>query len=529
MSETDKGEFNKSKINAFLKETIIDLNTYLAKTTRSLKSSFNKLSGSFNKLNNPVNSFSEMPLSEEPLSGKPLAVNHAVTDNSPVTNTNNATITNNSPDDYDNIVYHGEDEFLPNHDHHRSDHDEIPLFLRSYYSLNHNPDIRVSVNELINKDNIIGKTTPVDYKLWFSVVNPDSAGFEFNPSSKNSDESLSSLNNNYLNNYLSNFSNSFNRFFKKSFNFLLGLSLGAFLSYSIMTVNSMTTNNNSMSSFINNRSAKARKSLESIISSTHKRIIDDLVITSDDYKTDFEFDYGLKNKLSDDNGLNKPINEISSSFSTAFLDSLTSENYRSLVEKSGLSKPSSFFVVVKTYDQPDPRTIPKNIDYDSLFAGNNYFVEIDKEEQVLRVWEKAKLRIVAETPISTGKNKGDKRKRGDFRTPEGFFTIVSKERSDYWLHNNERGEYGPLFFRLNKGSWDRNGFHNPDAKCSIGIHGTNNIYDLGSRASEGCIRVPNEFLLYAADKGFLKKGLNGFISHDLIDSVGDCDVYARRK
>jgi hypothetical protein len=93
--------------------------------------------------------------------------------------------------------------------------------------------------------------------------------------------------------------------------------------------------------------------------------------------------------------------------------------------------------------------------------------------------------------IALGKKFGDKQEKGDLRTPEGVFQIVSIEDSRAWTYDFEDdtlpeivGAYGPYFLRI-----DVPGFE------GIGIHGTHDDSSLGTRASQGCIRMNNQELL----------------------------------
>ena len=85
-----------------------------------------------------------------------------------------------------------------------------------------------------------------------------------------------------------------------------------------------------------------------------------------------------------------------------------------------------------------------------------------------------------------GLNTGNKQKKGDKRTPEGTFVISSIENSKKWTHDfndgfgERKGAYGPWFVRLKV----------PKFK-GIGIHGTCFPTSIGSRCSEGCIRLSN--------------------------------------
>lgn len=88
-----------------------------------------------------------------------------------------------------------------------------------------------------------------------------------------------------------------------------------------------------------------------------------------------------------------------------------------------------------------------------------------------------------------GLNAGDKKYVGDKRTPEGKFLITSIEDSRHWTHDFLDGAgprpyaYGPYFIRLETPGWS-----------GIGIHGTIFPESIGTRSSEGCVRLKNDDL-----------------------------------
>lgn len=92
--------------------------------------------------------------------------------------------------------------------------------------------------------------------------------------------------------------------------------------------------------------------------------------------------------------------------------------------------------------------------------------------------------------VAVGKNKGDKERPGDMRTPEGEFSVTQIQNASYWTHDFNDGKgviegaYGPLFLRLATPPWQ-----------GIGIHGTHDPDSLGQEATEGCIRMHNDDLL----------------------------------
>ena len=119
------------------------------------------------------------------------------------------------------------------------------------------------------------------------------------------------------------------------------------------------------------------------------------------------------------------------------------------------------------------------------------WIVISKRDMTLSVYdrsEKGDTLMVAQSPCCMGKNKGDKVKRGDMRTPESPagkpFRITMIQDASTWHHdfNDGRGSilaYGHWFLRL----------ETPGHR-GIGIHGsTNNEGTVPGRASEGCIRL----------------------------------------
>ena len=92
---------------------------------------------------------------------------------------------------------------------------------------------------------------------------------------------------------------------------------------------------------------------------------------------------------------------------------------------------------------------------------------------------------IFQVPCCPGKNLGDKKVRGDRKTPEGNFKIQTMERAAHWVDSKGRvtGDYGPWFMRIEMPDWN-----------SIGIHGTNSPESVGTRDSWGCIRLHNDDL-----------------------------------
>ena len=153
------------------------------------------------------------------------------------------------------------------------------------------------------------------------------------------------------------------------------------------------------------------------------------------------------------------------------------------------SKPSATAVTpVNTRDTITPRqqspTLPDK-------PTGTAFIIVSKRDLTLSVYDRnaaGDTVIVAQFPCCMGKNKGDKVKRGDMRTPESPadkpFQITMIQDASTWKHDFKDGRgnilaYGHWFLRL-----DTPGHR------GIGIHGsTNNENTVPGRASEGCIRL----------------------------------------
>ena len=117
------------------------------------------------------------------------------------------------------------------------------------------------------------------------------------------------------------------------------------------------------------------------------------------------------------------------------------------------------------------------------------FVVVDKQALKLTLVD-PQGNPIKEYGISVAVNYGPKKVRGDHKTPEGTFKINQLLNAKGLSHDFKDGKgpipdaYGPWFLRLDvPGFWD------------IGIHGTPFPESIGTRATEGCIRLRNEDIL----------------------------------
>ncbi len=113
------------------------------------------------------------------------------------------------------------------------------------------------------------------------------------------------------------------------------------------------------------------------------------------------------------------------------------------------------------------------------------YIVISKESMTLNLYD-TDGGLIFSFPVALGKNYGNKTEKGDLKTPEGEFTISQIQDSSTWTHdfNDGKGEiagsYGNWFLRLAT-----------SPHTGIGIHGTHAPESIGTRATEGCIRLNN--------------------------------------
>jgi len=144
---------------------------------------------------------------------------------------------------------------------------------------------------------------------------------------------------------------------------------------------------------------------------------------------------------------------------------------------------------------------------------NAKFIIVDKESMTLKLFDYTG-NVLNSYGISCGKKFGNKQEKGDSKTPEGIFHITEIEESSTWEHDFKDGKgeiegaYGPWFLRLEV----------PGHK-GIGIHGTHKPESIGTRDTEGCIRLRNE------DIAELKEKVNVGMVVIVLPSYGDLSVF----
>ena len=139
-----------------------------------------------------------------------------------------------------------------------------------------------------------------------------------------------------------------------------------------------------------------------------------------------------------------------------------------------------------------PRMARENLPYCERLMNNrfDYFIVVDKASMRVLLYNRYGVKE-KEYTCACARNYGHKAKKGDCRTPEGFFYAGETFDSTDWLYTDDngytspvRGQYGPRFIRI-KG----------DKNLPVGIHGTCSPWALGRRCSHGCIRIHNDNIL----------------------------------
>ena len=146
-----------------------------------------------------------------------------------------------------------------------------------------------------------------------------------------------------------------------------------------------------------------------------------------------------------------------------------------------------------------------------LLSGAGNRIIVSKQQLQLYVVNE-KNDTLFQCPVACGKNIGNKTRIGDMKTPEGEFRITKMYDATSWRHDfgdgqgTRLGAYGPLFFRLNVPGFN-----------DIGLHGTIFPESIGTRSSEGCVRMRNEDIrkLYP----YCSTGMTVIIEPDAVEST----------
>lgn len=192
-------------------------------------------------------------------------------------------------------------------------------------------------------------------------------------------------------------------------------------------------------------------------------------------------------------------------------DSSKSDNYDTeRIESLDTARPLTDSVVA---DKPDntvkkdfsdqeyvggilPRIQEASSEYAERLAaeGGDGFIVVDKARMKVILYDAYGMPVKS-YGMACAKNYGNKHRRGDSRTPEGFFTVQGVYDSTDWLFTDDngrtskvKGQFGPRFIRLSI-----------PTTSQIGIHGTRAPWSIGHRVSHGCIRITNEQIMELVD------------------------------
>lgn len=163
-----------------------------------------------------------------------------------------------------------------------------------------------------------------------------------------------------------------------------------------------------------------------------------------------------------------------------------------------------------------------NLEYAEKLLNNTHdrFLIVDKGSMRVIVYDKYGVEEL-NYGICCARNFGTKHKKGDARTPEGFFSVEGVYDSTDWLFTNDngytspaKGQFGPRFIRLKIPNTSQ-----------IGLHGTAAPGSIGRRSSHGCIRLTNENILQLVK--LVEKGMPVIVSPGPRDkAVNDREGYS---
>ena len=197
---------------------------------------------------------------------------------------------------------------------------------------------------------------------------------------------------------------------------------------------------------------------------------------------------------------------------------------KNVQQQSNIQQQSGRNEQVDPNDNTNKNGTKNNGRYDKMFGESKYLIHIHKQGYKLELFEKGKDGPVRTYGIAVAKNVGDKQRVGDNRTPTSWGKAVAIPKSykgaevgvasakvpfrveeicdaSDWTHDFGDGKgviegaYGPWFISLDTG-WD-----------GIGIHGTHDPSSIGTKASEGCLRLKNsdvaelKKIIYKENKG----------------------------
>ncbi len=151
-----------------------------------------------------------------------------------------------------------------------------------------------------------------------------------------------------------------------------------------------------------------------------------------------------------------------------------------------------------------------------LLSKYDRFIVVDKRTMKVLLYDRYG-RLEREYKMACARHFGTKHKKGDMRTPEGFFSVEGVYDSTDWVfvddngkRSNRKGEFGPRFIRLAIPiTWN------------IGIHGTCAPWSLGGRVSHGCIRISNDDILELVN--LVEKGMPVIVSPGIRDRRVNAD------
>ena len=175
-------------------------------------------------------------------------------------------------------------------------------------------------------------------------------------------------------------------------------------------------------------------------------------------------------------------------------------------------------IVIFGISAVSPRALAQHNGSEGNKEHTEKYIIISKENLTLTLYDERGV-VVVQYPVAVGKNYGNKQHMGDYRTPEGEFYVQQIQEASKWRHDFGDGLgviencYGNWFIRL----------YTPPYK-GIGIQGTHLPELIGTRSTEGCIRLRNEDL--DALRPYIELGMKVIIEPSQADLPADDEITA---
>lgn len=192
------------------------------------------------------------------------------------------------------------------------------------------------------------------------------------------------------------------------------------------------------------------------------------------------------------------------------LASIAALTFASTFTSRALAQSQEPAAPVSNTDEDVPTSLVQ-IPISSNFYSPYAFV-VDKQARTLNIWQQTDkgLKRVAQFPADMGKSAGEKKARGDYKTPEGIYFLLERREGNGLDFNL----YGKRAFTTDYPNF----FDRAEGKTGGGIwlHAVPDTVPL-TRGSRGCVVVRNDVILDISQ--YVKLGRTPILIQDHIDTV----------